>query len=65
MRDTPAMAQAAARAGLSEQEYLEFERSSPEKHEYADGEIFAMSGGTAEHSAICLNLMGEPSLAGR
>ncbi|MFO0760068.1 MAG: Uma2 family endonuclease [Byssovorax sp.] len=53
------MGSAALRAGLSEQEYLAFERSSPEKHEYADGEIFATSGGTAEHSAISLNLMAE------
>jgi Uma2 family endonuclease len=53
------MGSAAARTRLSEQEYLAFERSSPEKHEYADGEIFAMSGGSAEHSAISLNLMAE------
>ncbi|MFT3764861.1 MAG: Uma2 family endonuclease [Minicystis sp.] len=61
------MGQAAVRTGLSEQEYLSFERSSPERHEYADGEIFAMSGGTAEHSAVCLNLMGElrSALSGR
>ena len=47
------------RTRLSEQEYLNFERSSPEKHEYADGEIFAMSGGTFEHSAVTANLIGE------
>jgi Uma2 family endonuclease len=52
---------------LSEQEYLAFERSSPERHEYADGEIFAMVGGTAEHSAIALNLLAElrSALSGR
>ncbi len=33
------------------EEYLAFERASEVKHEYADGEVFAMSGGTFEHSA--------------
>lgn len=49
----------AARAPLSAQEYLEFERSSEQKHEYADGEIFAMSGGTLEHSLTATNIGGE------
>ena len=53
------MGQAAARTGLSEQEYLELERASPIRHEYADGEIFAMSGGTIEHSAVAANLLRE------
>ncbi len=44
---------------MSPQEYLAFERASEEKHEYADGEIFAMSGGTLEHSNIAANVMGE------
>lgn len=61
------MGNAAVRTGLSEQEYLAFERASPERHEYADGEIFAMSGGTAEHSAVTLNLLAElrGALSGR
>lgn len=61
------MGHGAAGPTLSEQEYLAFERSSPEKHELADGEIFAMSGGTAEHSAVTLNLLAElrSALAGR
>jgi Uma2 family endonuclease len=54
-----AMGHAVVRTGLSEQEYLEFERASSEKHEYADGEIFAMSGGTFEHSAVITNILGE------
>lgn len=49
----------ALRTGVTEEEYLAFERSSAEKHEYADGEVFAMSGGTAEHSAVTLNLLAE------
>lgn len=67
MRDAITVGQAVVRTGLSEQEYLNFERSSPEKHEYADGEIFAMSGGTYEHSSITANIIGEArsALAGR
>lgn len=53
------MADPALRRGMTPEEYLAFERSSPEKHEYAGGEIFAMSGGTAEHSAVTLNLLSE------
>lgn len=37
---------------VSPQEYLEMEREAEYKSEYLDGEIFAMSGGTARHSLI-------------
>ncbi len=37
---------------LSEADYLEFERSSNEKHEYYKGEIFDMSGASYEHNVI-------------
>ncbi|WP_437683470.1 Uma2 family endonuclease [Sorangium sp. So ce131] len=53
------MAQAVVHTRMSEQEYLELERSSPDKHEYADGEVFAMAGGSLEHSAIATNLLAE------
>jgi len=53
------MAQAALRTKVSEQEYLAFERAAEERHEYADGEIFAMSGGTREHSLLASNVVGE------
>ncbi len=33
-------------------EYLEFEESQSARHEYLDGEIFAMAGGSPEHSAL-------------
>ncbi len=46
------MGEAAAKLRMTAQEYLAFERASDEKHEFADGEIFAMSGGTYEHSVI-------------
>ena len=37
-------------------EYLAFEETSEERHEYHDGEVFAMSGGTVEHGRVCRNL---------
>jgi Uma2 family endonuclease len=53
------MGEAAARTGLSREEYLAFERASEIKHEYADGEIFAMTGGTRAHSLVGGNVLGE------
>ncbi len=44
---------------LTPDEYLEFERQSEFKHEYFDGEIFAMSGGTPQHSLVKANVLGE------
>lgn len=44
---------------MTEQEYLAYERASPEKHEYADGEVFARSGGTGEHAAVAANIIRE------
>lgn len=37
-------------------EYLAFEHDAEEKHEYWDGEVVAMAGGSPEHNAICFNL---------
>jgi Uma2 family endonuclease len=53
------MGQAAERTFLSPEEYLAFERSSDQRHEFADGEIFAMSGGTLEHSTVAGNVIRE------
>ena len=39
------------------QEYLEIERLSTEKHEYYNGEIFAMSGNKSQHIIVSKNLM--------
>jgi len=43
----------------SAEEYLVLERESEERHEYLDGEIYAMAGESAEHGAICTNLSGQ------
>ena len=40
------------------EEYLVMERSSEERHEYLDGDVYAMAGESPEHSAICMNLYG-------
>ena len=44
---------------LTEQEYLDAERVSEIKHEYFDGEIFAMSGAKANHQRISGNVFSE------
>jgi Uma2 family endonuclease len=41
-----------SRHRYSYQEYLEFERDSGLKHEFEDGEITAMAGGSRRHSAL-------------
>jgi Uma2 family endonuclease len=41
---------------LTPEEYLELEESSPIKHEYIDGEVYAMAGTTDSHNTIALNL---------
>lgn len=37
------------------EEYLVYEADSETRHEYIDGEIYAMTGGTVHHSAITTN----------
>ena len=42
---------------LSPEEYLEAEKSSPIKHEYIKGQIYAMSGASDAHVTITANLV--------
>jgi len=42
---------------FSIEEYLEYENASQEKHEYYNGEIFAMAGASDDHAAIETNLI--------
>lgn len=44
---------------ISPEQYLEIERKAEFKSEYVSGQIFAMAGGTLEHSAIGTNIAGE------
>ncbi len=45
--------------GFTPDEYLAWEREQPIRHEYIDGEVYAMTGGTLPHNAITLNLYSE------
>jgi Uma2 family endonuclease len=40
----------------SEEEYLALEREADERHEYSDGEIYAMAGESLAHGFITINL---------
>jgi Uma2 family endonuclease len=62
MRDTSFVA-TAFRVGVSEGDYLAFERASEERHEYADGVVYAMSGGSGRHSALAANVIVELGVA--
>ncbi|BAY09519.1 Uma2 family endonuclease [Calothrix sp. NIES-2098] len=47
----------------SPEEYLELEVNSEERHEYIDGQIIPMTGGTPNHNQIALNLSGALNFA--
>lgn len=38
-------------------QYVALERDSPTKHEFFDGEIYAMTGGSEDHSALAANVV--------
>ncbi len=42
---------------LTEDEYLKFERSAVDRHQYVDGEIFAMAGASVQHNDISVNVV--------
>jgi Uma2 family endonuclease len=44
---------------ISEEEYLEGELISETKHEYIDGDVFAMAGASRNHERIAGNVFGE------
>ena len=47
------------RSGVTEAEYLAFERASDEKHEFHAGRIYALAGTSREHGLVALNLGAE------
>ena len=51
------MANSAPTLAYSFREYVAFEKSAREKHEFVAGLILAMAGGTLEHSARCSNII--------
>ena len=40
----------------TEQEYWDFEENSPVKHEWINGQLYAMAGGSFNHATVCTNL---------
>lgn len=51
------MAEATRLPRYSLEEYLILEGMSNVRHEYLDGHIYAMAGGTLEHGGLCANLI--------
>jgi Uma2 family endonuclease len=52
-------AQPAEKKVWTPEEYLAWEREAPEKHEYFQGEVFAMAGAKRRHNLLALNLGAE------
>ena len=50
----------ATKARFTPDEYRAIEETAQERHEYCNGEIIAISGGSEVHSAIVCNLMSLP-----
>ena len=49
-------AEAVAPLRMTYEEYVEWEQTQLERHEFHDGEVLAMSGGTGKHSVLNANL---------
>ena len=45
-------------AVFTAEQYLDLERHTETRHEFLDGTVYAMSGASRAHSAICYNLAG-------
>lgn len=52
------VSQAQAQNRMSVEDYLKLEKETGIRYEYIDGEVYAMSGGTARHSRIITNFGG-------
>jgi Uma2 family endonuclease len=50
------MSSPARRQRYTYREYLALERHANVRHEFFDGHIYAMAGGTPEHAAFCMNV---------
>jgi Uma2 family endonuclease len=50
---------------LSSEDYLELEAASAVKHEFVDGQVYALAGATDRHNRIVTNLTGHLWLATR
>lgn len=45
--------------GYTEQEYFALEQETDTRHEYIDGEVYAMVGGTLQHGGLVMNISRE------
>lgn len=57
------MGRIAARSKMTADEYLAWEREQPTKHEFFQGEVFAMAGGSPRHNALCARIIAHASSA--
>ena len=48
------MGRVAERSHVTPAEYLAWEREQPNRHEFFQGEVFAMAGGSMRHDALCI-----------
>jgi Uma2 family endonuclease len=55
--------QAKEKKNYTPEEYIQFEVNSEERHEYINGEILRVTGGTPNHNQIALNLSGALNFA--
>lgn len=53
------MADPAAPLRMTAAEYLAWEREQPDKHEFHEGEVFAMAGGSERHNFLAAAAIGE------
>ncbi|MEW5739452.1 MAG: Uma2 family endonuclease [Myxococcota bacterium] len=53
------MASAVSQPRMTWVEFVAFERTSADKHEYLRGEVWAMAGGTPEHGRRAVNISSE------
>jgi Uma2 family endonuclease len=51
------------RTATSFEEFLKFERSSPVRHEFIDGNLFVMAGGTDRNNQLAIRVLTRVSLA--
>lgn len=59
------MTNAAMAASMSAAQYLEWERLQPGKHEFHDGEVYAMAGGSPRHNLLSSAVAAELRAATR
>lgn len=53
------MVEPARKVSYTFAEYIAIDEASKTRHEYVNGEVLAMSGGTLEHSQLAANVIGE------